>query len=94
MIPATKPPEPDELVETLFAEVLLPPDGYEYYSSSGQLLFPVFGQDQWRILLLKRGTTDGLVPVFLEGPFIRTLMKTLHAMQRELNKSVEEKIMP
>ena len=93
---APPPPTPDELVETLFAEVLLPPEGYEYHGSNGQLLFPVFGQDRWRLLLHKKGTdfidAANFTPVFLEGQFILKITKALHAMQRELNQSVSDDI--
>src|SRR5271163_1457767 len=89
-------PTPDELVETLFAEVLLPPEGYEYHGSNGQLLFPVFGTGQWRILLHKKGTDPvdpaNFYPVFLDGAFILKLTKALHAMQRELNQAVTDDI--
>jgi hypothetical protein len=96
MIPTGPAPTPDELVETLFAEVLLPPEGYEYHGNNGQLLFPVFGQDRWRILLHKKDTDfidkANFTPVFLEGAFILKLTKALNAMQRELNQAVSEEI--
>ena len=86
-------PAPDELVELLFSEVLVPPEGYEYYPKNrgSQLLFPVYGSDQWRILLHKIGATadaENLFPIFLEGDFVRKITKALHAMQRELNQAV------
>ena len=86
-------PLPDPLVEALFLDVLLPPKGYEYHSAPGsvQLLFPVFGRDQWRLLLRKKGTEE-LTPVFLEGAFILKLTKALNAMQRELNQAVSDEI--
>lgn len=88
------PPEPDELVESLFFEVLLPPEGYEYHAPGGQLLYKVYGNDQWRVLLHKKGTdvidTANFTPIFLEGQFIDKLSKALHAMQRELNEAVKE----
>lgn len=83
------PPRPDEIVEALFTDVLIPPDGYSYYLQDDQLLFPVFGQDRWR-LLLRKG--DTLIPVFIEGAFILKLTKALHAMQRELNAAVSDDI--
>jgi hypothetical protein len=89
------PPTPDELMETLFDEVLVPPEGYEYHGIDGQLLFPVFGTGQWRILLHKKGTLvepDNLYPIFLEGDFVLKLTKALHAMQRELNQAVSDEI--
>jgi hypothetical protein len=88
MIPMIAPPKPDELVEALFVQVLHPPEGYHFYLPNGQrqALYPVFGQDKWRLLLQKG---DILVPVFLEGKFIVTLGKALHAMQRELNAAVD-----
>lgn len=89
-------PAPDELVEALFAEVLLPPEGYEYHGNQGQLLFPVYGNDQWRVLLHKKDTdfidTANFYPVFLDGDFVRKLTKALHAMQRELNQAVSDEI--
>lgn len=91
MIPAGPAPKPDELVESLFYEVLLPPEGYEYYGTDGQLLFKVFGQDKWRLLLHKKGTeliAENFVPIFLEGPFVLKLTKALNAMQRELNQAI------
>lgn len=89
-------PSPDELVEVLFSEVLVPPEGYEYHGNGGQLLFPVMGTGQWRILLHKKGTDfidqANFYPVFLEGAFILKLTKALHAMQRELNQAVSDDI--
>lgn len=96
MIPTGPAPTPDELVEVLFSEVLLPPEGYEYHGQGGQLLFPVMGQDRWRILLHKKGTDlvdrANFTPVFLDGSFILKLTKALHAMQRELNQAAGEEI--
>lgn len=96
MIPAGPAPTPDELVECLFFEVLLPPEGYEYLpDNDGQLLFPVFGSDRWRLLLHKKGTDrspDNMVPIFLEGQFIFKVSKALHSMQRELNQAVSNDI--
>ena len=94
MIPAGPAPTPDELVETLFAEVLIPPEGYEYHGNNGQLLFPTF-DGRWRILLHKKDTdfvAGNFSPVFLEGQFILKLTKALHAMQRELNQAVSEEL--
>lgn len=85
-------PTPDELVESLFFEVLLPPEGYEYLpDSEGQLLFPVFGSDKWRLLMRKKGT-ETATPLFLEGDFVLKLTKALHAMQRELYQAVTDDI--
>lgn len=85
---AGPPPSIDPLVEMLFEEVLHPPDGYFFHFHDNRLLYPVFGQDKWR-LLLREEKTEELTPVFLEGDFIRKLGKALNAMQRELNKAVE-----
>jgi len=82
-------PVSDELVEMLFTDLLEAPEGWEYYLSGGRALFPVYGQDKWR-LLLRKG--DDLVPVFLEGQFVIKLTKALHAMQRELNEAVKGEI--
>ena len=85
-------PTPDELVESLFFEVLLPPEGYEYLpDNDGQLLFPCLGSGQWRLLLRKKHT-EHKVPIFLEGEFVSKLTKALHAMQRELNQAVTDDI--
>ena len=96
MIPTGPAPTPDELVEILFGEVLVPPEGYEYHGNNGQLLFPVLGQDRWRILLHRKDTdfidTANFVPVFLDGAFVLKLTKALHAMQRELNQAVSDEI--
>ena len=91
MIPTGLAPTPDELVEALFNEVLLPPEGFEYHYHDSQLLYPVFGQDKWRLLLMDKKTGE-LTPVFLEGAFILKLTKALHAMQRELNQAVSDEI--
>lgn len=85
------PPTPDPLVEALLSEVLEPPAGYSYVIQDFQILFPVFGQDQWRLLLRKDGT-DELTPVFIDGAFILKLTKALNAMQRELNQAVSDDI--
>lgn len=82
-------PVSDEMVEMLFTDLLEPPDGWEYALNDGRLLYPVYGQDKWR-LLLRKGAD--VVPVFLEGQFILKLTKALHAMQRELNAAVGEEI--
>lgn len=84
-------PKPDPLVEALFAEVLDPPKGYSYLIHDLQLLYPVMGQDRWR-LLLKRDGAEEIVPVFVEGAFILKLTKALNAMQRELNQAVSDDI--
>lgn len=83
-------PRPDPLVEALFSDLLEPPPGYSYYPP-GQILFPVHGQDKWRLLLRKDGTEE-LTPIFLEGAFILKLTKALNAMQRELNAAVSDEI--
>jgi hypothetical protein len=75
--------------------VLVPPDGYEYYTNDGQILFPVFGSDKWRLLLHKKDTPPdpkNMTPIFLEGVFILKLTKALNAMQRELNQAVNDDI--
>lgn len=82
-------PKPDELVEALLENVILPPEGYEYYGQDGQLLFPVYGQDQWRVLI-KNQKTGELIPIFISGGFLLSLTKALHAMQREMNQAIEE----
>jgi hypothetical protein len=96
MIPTGPAPTPDELVEVLFGEVLIPPEGYEYHGLNGQLLFPVMGQDRWRLLLHKKGADfiapENFYPVFMDGAFILKLTKALHAMQRELNEAVSDDI--
>lgn len=86
-------PTPDPLVEALFSEVMSPPPGYHYHCAIGssQILYPVYGSDQWRLLLCKDGTQD-VTPVFLEGAFILKLTKALNAMQRELNAAVSDDI--
>ena len=85
-------PTPDELVESLFFEVLLPPEGYEYFpDTEGQLLFPVFGSNKWR-LMIKKKDTEAVTPIFLEGDFVFKLTKALNAMQRELNQAVSDDI--
>jgi len=88
-------PSPDPLVENLIVLVLSPPPGYDYDLSHGQLLFPVYNQNRWRLLLQRRdvagnGAGREVVPVFLDGDFIRKLSKALNAMQRELNKAASD----
>lgn len=84
-------PGPDPIVEQLFLTVLKPPDGHTYHCMAGQLLFPVFGGSQWRLLLCDTKSGE-LTPVFIEGQFIFKLMRALHAMQRELNTAVGDSI--
>lgn len=86
-------PRPDPLVELLFAEVMTPPLGYHYHRAldSPQILYPMYGNDQWRLLLCKDGTQE-ITPVFIEGAFILKLTKALNAMQRELNAAVSDDI--
>lgn len=86
-----QPPKPDELVEALLECVILPPEGFEYYGQDGQLLFPVFGQYQWRVLI-KNKLSGELVPIFIAGAFILSLTKALNAMQREMNQAIAEEI--
>ena len=84
-------PTPDELVESLFFEVLVPPEGYEYLpDNEGQLLFPTI-DGRWRLLVRKK-SSEQAVPIFLEGAFVLGLTKALHAMQRELNQAVTDDI--
>ena len=87
-------PTPDELVESLFYEVLCAPKGYEFHGHDGQILFPTI-DGRWRLLLLKKGapiSEENLVPVFLDGAFILKLTKALHAMKRELDHAVADDI--
>jgi hypothetical protein len=92
MIAGVPAPTPDELVESLFFEVLLPPEGYEYHGHDGQILFPTM-DGRWRLVLHKKQTQiakENLFPIFLDGAFILKLTKALHAMQRELNHAVTD----
>jgi hypothetical protein len=82
-------PRSDELVEMLFTDLLEAPEGWEYHLHDGRALYPVYGQDKWR-LLLRKGTD--VVPVFIDGQFILKLTKALHAMQRELNTAVGDEL--
>jgi hypothetical protein len=87
-------PTPDELVESLFFEVLLPPEGYEYHALDGQILFPTI-DGRWRLQLYKKGSERvpaNMTPIFLDGAFILKLTRALHAMQRELNQAVTDDI--
>lgn len=82
-------PKPDELVEALLESVILPPEGYEYHGQDGQILFPVYGQHQWRAPV-KNQKTGELIPIFMDGEFILMLTKALNAMQREMDKAVAD----
>jgi hypothetical protein len=85
------PPTPSPLVESLFTDLLEPPEGYDYFTHDGQLLWPVLHEDKWR-LMLKNRETKLVIPVFLNGNFIRSLAKALEATQKELANAVAELI--
>jgi hypothetical protein len=84
MIPISAPPELNPLVDALF-DSLPEPEGFEFESHDGHYLWPVFGQDSWR-LVMKRGPEK--VPVFFHGNLIRFLTNALKAVNEEIMKAV------
>ena len=84
MIQAPAPPELNPLVDALF-DAFPEPDGFEFDVHDGHYLWPVFGQDSWR-LIMKRG--DETIPVFIPGNIIRFLTNALVTVEAEIRKAV------
>jgi len=84
MMPVSAPPQIDPLVDSIF-DVLPEPTGFEFDVHDGQYLWPVFGQDYWR-LIMKRG--EEKVPVFIPGNLIRFLANAINTVNAEIQKAV------
>lgn len=84
MIGVAAPPQIDPLVDSIF-DVLPEPEGFEFEIHDGRYLWPVFGQDSWR-LIIKRG--EEKVPVFLPGNYIRFLANAINVVNTEIQKAV------
>jgi hypothetical protein len=86
MIPVSAPPEINPLVDATF-DSLPEPEGFVFDVHDGHYLWPVFGQDSWR-LVMKRKESDEKVPVFFPGNVIRFLANALKAVNEEIVKAV------
>lgn len=80
------PPEINPLVDSVF-DAIPEPEGYEFEVHDGHYLWPVFGQDSWR-LILKKG--EERIPVFFPGNVIRFLGNALKVTNEEIKKAVDE----
>ena len=88
MMPVSAPPELNPLVDSAF-DCLPEPEGFEFEAHDGHYLWPVFGQDSWR-LVMKRG--EEKVPVFFSGNVIRFLANALKAVNEEITKAVPPRL--
>lgn len=86
MIPVQAPPEINPLVDSVF-DVLPEPEGFEFEVHDGKYLWPVFGQDSWR-LVMKNTNTNEKIPVFFQGSVIRFLTNALKTAHDEVTKAV------
>lgn len=84
MMPVAAPPELNPLVDAVF-DALPEPEGFEFEVHDGHYLWPVFGQDSWR-LILKKG--EERIPVFFPGNTIRFLANALKVVNEEIVKAV------
>ena len=84
MMPVSAPPQLDKLVDLVF-DVFPSPEGFQFEIHDGQYLWPVFGQDSWR-LIMKRG--EEKVPVFIPGNLIRFLSNAVNVINAEIQKAV------
>jgi hypothetical protein len=88
MIPVTAPPELNPLVDAVF-DTLPEPEGFEFEVHDGHYLWPVFGQDSWRLVMKRK---DERVPVFLSGNIIRFLLNALKTVNEEIVKAVPPRL--
>jgi hypothetical protein len=88
MMPASAPPKLDALADAVF-DTLPEPDGFEFEIHDGHYLWPVFGQDSWRLVMKTTGGEK--VPVFFTGNIIRFLSNALKAVNDEIVKAVPPK---
>jgi hypothetical protein len=86
MIPISAPPELNPLVDAVF-DSLPEPEGFEFDLHEHHYLWPVFGQDSWRLIMVNKETKEK-VPVFLAGNVIRFLTNALKTVNEEIVKAV------
>lgn len=86
MMPVQAPPEINPLVDSVF-DVLQEPEGFEFEVHDGKYLWPVFGHDQWR-MIMRNTTTNEKIPVFFPGNIIRFLGNALKVTSEEISKAV------
>jgi len=82
VIRAQAPPELNPLVDALF-DAFPEPEGFEFDVHDGHYLWPVFGQDSWRLIMKRDGEA---VPVFISGNIIRFLTNALNTVNEEIRK--------
>jgi hypothetical protein len=90
MMPVASPPELNPLVDAMF-DTLPEPEGFEFEVHDGHYLWPVFGQDQWR-LVMKEKKNGEKVPVFFSGNIIRFLVNALKTVNEEVVKAVPPRL--
>jgi len=88
VITISAPPELNPLVDALF-DALPEPEGFEFEVHDGHYLWPVFGQDSWR-LVMKHGKER--IPVFFSGNVIRFLTNALKTVNEEIVKAVPPRL--
>jgi hypothetical protein len=90
MIPVSAPPELNPLVDSVF-DALPEPEGFEFECHDGHYLWPVFGQDQWR-MVMKHKQSEEKIPVFFSGNLIRFLSNALKRTYEEITKAVPPRL--
>jgi hypothetical protein len=89
MMPVGAPPELNPLVDAVF-DSLPEPDGFEFESHDGHYLWPVFGHDQWRLIMKHKDSGDK-VPVFFPGNVMRFLANALKTANEEILKAASSR---
>jgi hypothetical protein len=74
------------LIDAVF-DVLPEPEGFEFELHDGHYLLPVFGQDQWR-LVMKGKKSGEKVQVIFGGNVIRFLLNALKTVNEEITKAM------
>ena len=86
MMPVAVPPTINPLVDAIF-DALPEPEGFEFQVDDGHYLWPVFGSDNWRLIMVRKSTNEK-VPVFFPGNIIRFLANALKMTNEEITKSI------
>lgn len=90
MMLAQAPPEINPLVDGVF-DVLPEPEGFEFDIHDGRYLWPVFGQDSWRLVMVNKESKEK-IPVFFTGNIIRFLGNALKVISEEIGKALPPKL--
>lgn len=90
MMQVAAPPEINPLVDAIF-DALPEPDGFEFEVHEGHYLWPVFGQDSWRLMMTDKRTKER-IPVFFPGNTIHFLTNAIKTANEEIVKAVPKSL--